>query len=321
MTRTQRVNCVNGSVDRRCLGEMFASAAFAGAFRFDEPMSGHTTLRIGGKADVFVVPSGVDSLRYIVLRARDSELPVITLGGGSNVLILDGGIEGIVVSLASISRVAVDEEIADDEAWITAGAGAHLQGLVRLAGERGYSGIEGLAGIPGSVGGAVMGNAGSFGYEIGNVIDSADIMDRDGTVFSIASEDLAFRYRASSISEGDIILGGKLRLKRNDRREVSEKINAFFVEKRRRQPVRELSAGCVFRNPEGAEAGRLIDEAGCKGLHRGDVRVSGLHANFFVNMGSGKAADFLALMEDVKGRVTKAFGFELEPEIKIMGRE
>jgi UDP-N-acetylmuramate dehydrogenase len=320
MTRSQQVNCMENFVDRDRLREMFASAAFAGGVRFDEPMSGHTTLRIGGKADVFAAPSGVESLRYILLRARDSELPVIALGGGSNVLILDDGIDGIVVSLGAMNRVCVDAEIGD-EAWVTAGAGAPLQGLVRLAGERGYSGIEGLAGIPGSVGGAVKGNAGSFGCEIGNVIESADIMNRDGGVLSVASEDLRLRYRASSISEVDIILGGKLRLKRGERQEVSEKINAFFVEKRRRQPLGELSAGCVFRNPEGVEAGRLIDEAGCKGLRRGDVEVSGLHANFFVNMGGGKASDFLALVDDVRARVTKAFGFELEPEIKIMGRE
>jgi UDP-N-acetylmuramate dehydrogenase len=320
MIKTQRVNCMVRSENRNRVREMFASAHFKGIVCFEKPMRDHTTLRMGGTADVLAVPSGVDSLRYILLKAADSEFPVITLGGGSNVLVLDGGIEGIVVSLASMNRVGVDEEMGD-EVRIIAGAGAHLQGLIRLAGERGYSGIEGLAGIPGSVGGAVRGNAGSFGYEIGSIIDSVDIMDRNGAVFSIGSGDIGFRYRASSIPEGDIILGAKLRLKRNDQREISERINAFFMEKRRKQPVGERSAGCVFKNPEDAQAARLIDEAGCRGLHRGDVEVSSLHANFFINRGNGSASDFLALMEDVRERVIKAFGIELEPEIKIIGRK
>jgi UDP-N-acetylmuramate dehydrogenase len=305
---------------KNCLREMFASAHFKGSVLFDEPMSEHTTLRIGGRTDAFVIPSGVKSLRHILLEAKEKEIPVFPLGGGSNLLVDDSGIEGIVVSLVSMNHVEVTDE-SGDEVRIVAGAGAHLQGLIRLARERGYAGIEGLAGIPGSIGGAVRGNAGSMGYEMGDVIDSVNIITRKGTVFSIGAGDLGFRYRASSVPEGDIILSATVKLKRDDQGKVSARVKTFLQEKRKKQPVGESSAGCVFKNPEGAQAGKLIEGAGCKGLQRGDVTVSSLHANFFVNRGSARASDFLALMDEVRERVVKAFGIEMEPEIRIVGRK
>jgi len=308
------------SENKNSLRGMFESVHFKGTVLFDEPMSDHTTLRIGGPTDVFVVPSGVKSLRHTLLEATEKEVPVFTLGGGSNLLVHDGGIEGIVVSLVSMNHVEVTDE-SGDEVRIVAGAGAHLQGLIRLARERGYAGIEGLAGIPGSIGGAVRGNAGSFGYEIGDIIDSVNIITTKGTVFSISANDLDFWYRASSVPEGGIILSAAVKLKRDDQGKVSARISAFLQEKRKKQPVGEWSAGCVFKNPAGAQAGKLIDEAGCKGLQRGDVKVSSLHANFFINRGNAKASDFLTLMDEVRERVVKAFGIEMEPEIKIAGRK
>ena len=308
------------SEHKYCLKGMFESVHFKGSVLFDEPMSEHTTLRIGGPADAFVVPSGVKSLRRILLDATEKEVPVFTLGGGSNLLVDDGGIEGIVMSLVLMNHIEVTDE-SSDEVRIVAGAGAHLQGLIRLARERGYTGIEGLAGIPGSIGGAVRGNAGSFGYEIGDSIDSVNIVTRKGTLFLMGADNLDFRYRASSLAEGDIILSATVKLRRDDQGKVSARIRTFLQEKREKQPVGEWSAGCVFKNPEGMHAGRLIDEAGCKGLQRGDVTVSSLHANFFINRANAKASDFLALMDEVRERVVKAFGIEMEPEIRIVGRK
>jgi UDP-N-acetylmuramate dehydrogenase len=192
--------------------------------------------------------------------------------------------------------------------------------VVHRAREKGYAGLEGLAGIPGSMGGAIKGNSGSFGYEIGSVVESVTVINRQGELSNLNREILDPRYRSAAVPGGCIILSANLRLPKDDVDEVAKRMGRFLEEKRRKQPVSVWSAGSVFKNPEGTYAGMLIDNAGCKGMRRGDIEVSGLHANFFVNTGKGKASDFLALMEDVKERVSRAFGIELEPEIKIIGR-
>jgi UDP-N-acetylmuramate dehydrogenase len=199
-------------------------------------------------------------------------------------------------------------------------AGTALRKLLNLAKAEGYRGIEGLAGIPGCLGGAVRGNAGSFGFEIGNVVESATVIRMDGEIVTVERDDLRFGYRSCAVPDGSIIVSVNVRLEKDDAKKISRIANDFLQEKLRKQPISLLSAGCVFKNPAGTHAGRLIDEAGCKGMRRGEVEVSGLHADFFVNRGNGTAADFLGLMEDVKERVMKSFGVELEPEIRIVGR-
>lgn len=286
---------------------------------FSEPMKKHTTLRIGGNADIFVTPGDIDSLRNILAAARDGHAPVTALGGGSNILVSDNGIEGLTISSVSLNRIDIIEGM-NGLLRISAGAGIPLQRLVNISREKGYKGIEGLAGIPGSVGGAVHGNAGAFGYEIGNVIESVTLIGRDCAVSAIKRGDLNFGYRTSDIPGGSIILGADIRLEKDDAVAVAERIRNFHQEKLKKQPISEWSAGCVFKNPAGAHAGRLIEEALCKGMRRGDIEVSSLHANFFVNKGNGNASDFLALMDEVKDKVFRLFGIELEPEIRIIGR-
>jgi len=299
---------------------IFAEGFFEGEVRFMELMSNHTSLRIGGAAEIFAMPRDLDSLRNIRLNLQKSNIPYIALGSGTNILIRDGGIEGAVVLLRSLKKIETLRE-EDEFIFIHADAGALLAKLVRFSQEHGYSGLEGLAGIPGTVGGAICGNSGAFGYEIKDVLVSLEMMDSEGIVSRRRAEDIAFGYRKSGIRPEEFILGAEIRLKKDHAEAVSKRIGEFLRTKRERQPIWEPSAGCVFKNPSGASAGKLLDEAGCKGSKIGEVEVSEVHANFFVNKGNANALDFIKLMELVSLRVEKRFGILLEPEIKILGRE
>ena len=293
--------------------------AFAGDLLANEPMKRHTTLRIGGPADVYAAPADMVSLKNLLDSLREEDVPAMPLGGGSNLLVSDEGIEGAVISTASLNNIEVIEE--DDlHARLFAEAGVPLGRLLNLTKQRGWKGMEGLAGIPGFLGGAVRGNAGSFGYEIEDVIESVTAIDGNGNILFLRKEDLGFGYRASTVPDGVVIVSVNLRFQKDDGQEVANRVNGFLREKLARQPVSQFSAGCVFRNPRGFHAGMLIDQAGCKGMRRGDIEVSGLHANFFVNRGNGSSADFAALMEEVRERVLKSSGVELEPEIRFAGR-
>jgi UDP-N-acetylmuramate dehydrogenase len=309
---------MTAQLSERRMKEIFGEDVSAGNVFADEPMKYHTTLRIGGPADMYVIPGNLLSLKNLLLALRDEGVASMPAGGGSNLLVSDEGIAGAVISMVSLNHVEIIEENAD-EVRLFAEAGAPLQKLLNLAKAQGYAGIEGLAGIPGCLGGAIWGNAGSFGFEVGDVVESVTVIRMDGKVFTIDRNGLGFGYRSSAIPDSAIILSANVRLRKDDAREISKRANDFLQEKLRKQPISQPSAGCVFKNPSGAHAGRLIDEAGCKGMRRGDVEVSGLHANFFVNRGNGTASDFLGLMEDVKERVMKSFCVELEPEIRLVG--
>ncbi|MBI4685041.1 MAG: UDP-N-acetylmuramate dehydrogenase [Nitrospirae bacterium] len=307
------------NIDKNLLREIITHKDFSGSVSFMEPMKDHTSLRIGGQADVFAVPKEAISLKNMLFALKEEGIPFIPVGGGTNMLVRDNGIEGVVISLKNFERMdIVGKE--RDSVMIYIESGAPLQKLVSLSRDNGYSGIEGLIGIPGSIGGAVSGNAGSFGYSVKDVLISATLMDADGEVTEINADRLRLGYRSSRIPQGSIILSAIIEMRPNSKEDVKKKMKEFIKEKRERHPLSELSAGCVFRNPEGMSAGRLIDEAGCKGMKIGEVEVSGLHANYFVNKGNATASDFIRLMDEVSKRVRKAFGINLEPEIRIIGR-
>lgn len=305
-------------LDERIRG-IFGGEGSAGELFVNEPMKGHTTLRIGGAADLYVIPRNLVSMRNLMITLKDEHIPVMPLGGGSNVLISDEGVEGAVIATQSFYHIELIEEHGG-EARLFAEAGTPLQKLVNFCKGRGYRGMEGLAGIPGSVGGAIAGNSGSFGYEIGRVVESVTVIGREGKIESLEGRSLSFAYRSSGIPDNTIVLSALMRLGKDDPHDVAKRIEGFLKEKMNTQPISQWSAGCVFKNPSQAPAGKLLDEAGCKGMRRGDIEVSTLHANFLVNKGSGKASDFLALMNEVRERVLKSFGIELEPEIKLVGR-
>jgi UDP-N-acetylmuramate dehydrogenase len=291
----------------------------AGDLFVNEPMKGHTTLRIGGPADLYVIPRNLVSMRGLMVTLKDEHIPLMPLGVGSNVVISDEGVEGAVIATVSFHHIELIEDYGDEVRLFTE-AGTPLQKLVNFCKGRGYKGVEGLAGIPGSVGGAITGNSGSFGYEIGQVVESVTVIGREGKIVSSEGKSISFAYRSSGIPEGAIVLSAIMRLRKDDPHDVTKRIEGFLKEKMNTQPISQWSAGCVFKNPPQAHAGKLMDGAGCKGMARGDIEVSTLHANFFVNKGSGKASDFLALMDDVREKVLKSFAIELEPEIRIVGR-
>jgi UDP-N-acetylmuramate dehydrogenase len=292
---------------------------YEGEVKFNEPMKDHTSLGIGGPADVMVLPVDPLSIRNMIKVFMKEEMPFLPLGWGTNIVVRDSGIAGVVISLRAFDRIEVLKE-GRSQVELFVEAGVPLQKLVNLCRENGYSGVEGLTGIPGTVGGAICGNAGSFGYEMKDVLVSVAIMDNDGVLERFKAEGLGFGYRRSDILRTDIVLSANMRLKRDERAQVSARTESFFMEKKQKQPVSEKSAGCVFKNPEGMSAGRLIDEAGCKGMRKGDIEVSAVHANFLVNRGEGSAVDYISLMDEVSVMVNNKFGVVLEPEIKIIGR-
>jgi UDP-N-acetylmuramate dehydrogenase len=266
------------------------------------------------------MPCDLASLSDIHNRLRENGIPSFPLGGGTNLLVRDGGIEGAVISLRSFRRIGVLKRDSK-HVHLAVEAGASLHRVIHYAAEKGYSGIEGLAGIPGTIGGAICGNSGARGYEMKDALVSAEVLDKGGNIKRMDVRDMSFGYRSSGIAPDEFILDAELRLAVSDRESVSEKVENFLRMRRESQPVWEHTAGCVFKNPPALSAGRLIDEAGCKGMRIGDVEVSTMHANFFANRGAATAADFLALMKEVALKVKEMSGVILEPEIKIVGRD
>ncbi len=287
--------------------------------RTDESMRLHTSLHMGGPADVYVEPEDPETLSRVLVLLGRAGFPSFPLGGGTNLLVRDGGLEGVTINLSRITGMTLRRE-EDDSVVVYAGAGMGLQRVLGLCRREGWSGLESLAGIPGQLGGAVAGNAGSFGGEIKDALASIDIVTSNGDFRTLMREDVVFGYRRSDIPEGAFIVGVMFRLKKDDRESVAGRMDECLSRKRDTQPLGEWSAGCVYRNPQGDSAGRLIDAADCKGMREGDVVVSQKHANFFVNTGNATAGDFLRLMQRVEKKVRERFGVFLEPEIRMVGR-
>ncbi|MCX8030241.1 MAG: UDP-N-acetylmuramate dehydrogenase [Thermodesulfovibrionales bacterium] len=282
---------------------------------FNVPMAPYTSLKIGGKAEIALFPEE-EKLPSLIKFLSEQKVPFIFLGFGTNVLVLDSGIEGAVIFTNKLNKILNITK----EGQLEAQSGCSLTKLINTAAKFGFSGMEGLVGIPGSLGGAIAGNAGSFSYEIANVIDSITILTADGINKTLKKKDLYFQYRRSSLSPDSLILRATLSFTVEDSYAVKKRISEFYKEKRQKQPLDKHSAGCVFKNPKDSYAGKLIEEAGCKGMRVGGVEVSSLHANYFINANNGTSEDFLSLMEITQKRVSDFFGIELEPEIKIIGK-
>lgn len=291
---------------------------YRGDAMFDEPLSKHTSLAIGGPAAVYVAPADAGSLKRCLLFAKEHSLPIYPLGGGTNVLVSDNGVNGMAISLKyfNMKKIIHDK---DDTAEMFVESGVTLQALINFCVKKGYAGIEGLAGIPGMVGGAIIGNSGSYGQEIEDVITSIIVINASGMIRKLEKGEFSFGYRTSFMPEGLIVLGADMIFKKTDTALLRGKIAEYLSVKKSTQPLSERSAGCVFKNPEGGSAGRIIESTGCKGLRVGDIEVSGKHANFFINKGNGSASDFVKLMRTVQERVSEKTGINLQPEIRIIG--
>lgn len=301
------------------LKDMVERGRFKGEIRFDEPLSGHTSLKIGGPVDIMVFPEDPLSLKNVLRAAAREHIPLFVIGAGTNVLAGDGPIEGIAVSLKAFRSIEVTQESDENTAVVFAGAGTPLGMLLGLARKNGFSGFEPLTGIPGTVGGAVYMNAGSYGTEIKDLILSVGLMHPQGEIQVLGKEQLKFSYRRSYFPEGAVILSANFALAKDDPAGVARLMDEYMAKKKAAQPLAAASAGCVFKNPEGDAAGRLIDAAGCRGMREGDIEVSPVHANYFINRGRGTCRDFLVLMGKVRARVRENSGTELETEVKIIG--
>jgi UDP-N-acetylmuramate dehydrogenase len=285
-----------------------------GGVRLGEPLSRHVSFRIGGPADILVLPPTLAHLEAVVRWLYEHGEGFVVLGRGSNVLIADRGVRGVVVKTGrGQARVRYEG------CRVVAECGASLPHLSRRASQRGLAGLEFAAGIPGSVGGAVVMNAGAHGCSMADVVTEVRALTPEGER-RWRGEDLAFRYRESRFQrEPGVVVEAELTLRPADPRETLARLEAWLETRAESQPLGPPSSGCVFRNPPGDYAGRLIDAAGAKGLRVGEAVVSDRHANYILNLGGARAADVLALMELVRERVRKAFGVDLEAEIKLLG--
>lgn len=280
-------------------------------------MARHTTWRIGGPADLLAIPRSVEELRACLAWAQGLGLPCVTIGNGSNLLVLDGGVRGLVIKTAhGLNQVRLSGE------YLQLGAGVLLPTLLRLAIRHGWQGLEFAAGIPATVGGAVLMNAGTQEATIGNLVRRVALVNQDGNCSELEGEELHFAYRFSSLQQRTATIAGvTLAIKPGgEPAAIAAAIRERLFARRQKQPYRWPSAGSVFKNPPGGPpAGWLIERVGAKGLRRGGAMVANEHANFIVNTGGARAEDVLWLMEEIRRRVKDSFGIELEPEIRILG--
>jgi UDP-N-acetylmuramate dehydrogenase len=286
-----------------------------GRYRADVPLAPRTWLRVGGPAEVIFQPADTDDL-IAFLAARPDGVPVIPLGVASNVLVRDGGIEGVVLRFSGTLA-----EIQVDGRELLVGAGATDRMIAIKALEAGLTGLEFYIGIPGTLGGAVRMNAGAFGGETAEVVRRVIALDPDGRRHELSSEELGFAYRRSALPEGWIVLGAVLAGIPGDPEAIRARMTAIKAEREAAQPLRVATGGSTFKNPEGAKAWQLIDAAGCRGLRHGRAMVSEKHCNFLINTGDARAAELEELGELVRSRVRETSGVGLEWEIHRIGRK
>lgn len=285
-------------------------------FITDEPMKAHTTFKIGGAADILITVNGVEELRAAVKACRDTCVPYMILGKGSNLLISDDGIEGAVIALDGDFK-----ELTVDGDTITSGAGAALSKLCTAALENGLAGLEFAYGIPGTVGGAVYMNAGAYGGETKDVCIEATYMTPDGEIGSYTDAELDFSYRHSVFKHNhNIILFSKYKLTPDDTEAIKARMDDYLNRRRTKQPLEYPSAGSVFKRPAGAFAGTLIEQCGLKGRTVGGAQVSEKHAGFIINIGGATCNDVTDLVRLVQDTVKTQTGYELECEIIRTGR-
>ena len=292
-----------------CLGE--------DGLKLQEMMKEHTTFRVGGAADYFIQPKSAEELCAALEILHRYEIPVLVIGNGSNLLVRDKGIRGAVIQI--YNRMA-DITVAGDT--IYAKGGALLSAVAARAAEKSLTGLEFASGIPGSIGGAVVMNAGAYGGEMKDVLVSVEVLTQELEIKTIPAAELDLGYRHSIIPEkGYIVLGATLRLKEGDAAEIRGRMAEFAEQRRAKQPLQYPSAGSTFKRPEGYFAGKLVQDAGLKGKTIGGAQVSEKHSGFLINIGGATAQDILDLIAFCQKEVKEQFGVTLETEVKIVGEE
>lgn len=283
----------------------------------EEPMSRHTSFRIGGPADMMAMPKNEAELSNLLQKAAANNIPVTLIGNGSNLLVRDKGIRGLVIKLGNMLN-----EILVDGNKITFGSGVSLALASRKAAENSLSGMEFAVGIPGSIGGAVYMNAGAYDGEMANVVAAVRVMDATGKVTIMSAEELRFGYRKTALQEsGLIVTSVTVVLQKAEQQKIMAKMDDFSQRRIIKQPLELPSAGSMFKRPPGYYAGTLIEQTGLKGYSVGGAQISEKHAGFVVNTGNATAADVLGLIKDVQDRVLAAHGVLLQPEVLVIGEE
>ena len=284
--------------------------------RFNALLGRFTSLGVGGPADALATPEALDEVEALVTLCAEHDVPLHVLGGGFNTLVLDGGIEGVVLRTQRLREIE-----ASGDGLLYAEAGVSHAQVTRVCQERGLTGLEFSAGIPGSVGGWVTMNAGIPDREIGPLVAEIRVATPgDGTLW-IARDALRFEYRGvHGMPPGSVVLAAHFQLETGEREQIRKEIDRHLTHRRNTQPIDQPSCGSVFRNPPGEHAGRLIELAGLKGAREGGAQISSLHANFIVNTGNATAADVTALIERARDAVREQRGIELEAEVRIVGR-
>jgi UDP-N-acetylmuramate dehydrogenase len=285
--------------------------------REHEPMSRHTSFRIGGPADIYAIPHSLEGLRQLLAACTQSGLPHCIVGNGSNLLVRDGGVRGVVIQIAeNLSQVR------REGCRIVAQSGASLARVCMFAADKGLSGLGFASGIPGTVGGAVWMNAGANGGEVGQTVEQVVAYDESGAEMILTQPQLEFSYRHSALQDRPLVVAEvTFNLCQGDCGELHEEMCAIVERRCEKQPLNLPSAGSVFKRPEGDYAGRLIESVGAKGLRVGDAQISEKHAGFIVNRGQATAAEVLELIRQVRERVQEQHGVWLETEVRVIGED
>ncbi len=278
-----------------------------------EPLKNHTTFKIGGPAKCIFMPDSIDEIKDIISYCKENNQEYMILGNGSNVLFMDEGYNGIIIQIYSnMNKISLRDQVIYGE------AGALLSKLAAVARDNSLGGMEFAAGIPGTLGGAVVMNAGAYGGEMKDIVEYVDVLESDGVVKRYSCQDMDFAYRHSIIDNDKIVLGAALKLYKADKEQIIDKMNELKDARVSKQPLEYPSAGSTFKRPEGYFAGKLIQDAGLKGYSVGGAMVSDKHSGFVINYNNATARDVLAVIEDVKTKVYDTYGVMLEPEVKII---
>ncbi|MFH1939284.1 MAG: UDP-N-acetylmuramate dehydrogenase [bacterium] len=283
--------------------------------KYDELLKNYSSLRIGGPADVFCSPGNIEDLKKVVSIFKEYNTPFWVIGNGTNLLILDNGIRGLVINLnKDFKKIEFSDKI------VKVGAGVSLVYLSKMVLNRELSGLEFTCALPGTLGGAIINNASFKGNCMADVVQNVTFLTRENKIERTSKSNLNFNYRECNLKgKPVIILEATLLLKKGNKEEIESKIKQNIEIRKTRQPLDKFSAGSIFKNPPGYYAGELIEKVGAKGLSRGKAEVSTRHANFIVNNGGASARDILYLIEEIEKRVKKNFGIKLEREIEILG--
>lgn len=286
---------------------------------FDEPMKKHTSFKIGGTADEFVKVTNEEELKKAIEYAKGKELPITIIGNGSNLLVQDKGIRGLVIKI-DLQKFQIEKK--ENYAEIIVGSGYKTMALAVKLMNAEISGFEELSGIPGTIGGAVFMNAGAYGKEVKDINVSTKCMDYDGNIFELSNKEQEFEYRSSIFNKKDyIILETKLMLEYGKKEEIKKKMDEYLLSRKEKQPIEYPSAGSTFKRQEGVITAKLIDECGLKGFQIGGAKVSEKHAGFIINYNNATAKDVIDLIKYVKEKVKEKYGIKIREEIRIVGEE